>query len=666
MVEENETVEDLRPKPPLPPEPPLVAKQSDPPSPPPVLTAEPIDEAKPAEPVEPATEAAEPRIPSPTLTKLRAVAGPLGGGTRVVLEGSGFVDGCEVKVDRVPVKVTFVGPTELAFTTLPRNLPGAVDVDVVNPDGQRTLLLRAYEYCAPPVLTGIEPDHAPETGAVRVTLLGADLRPDAEVRIGASRPRVDYRGPTRIDLELLAHPAGTYDVELANPDGQQARLDKAFRYDGRPRVDRLVPDHGPVGATTRLIIEGEGFRTGCVVYLGGARIPAELESSSRIAATALARETPGPVALRITNVDGLAAERADAFRYDPPAGPRIAALSPARVPRAREQKAIVTGEGFTEGCSVRVEGSPAPTRFVSPTQLEVSLPALDRIGWVAVEVASADQPSHTLEAAYELHGPPQLAGVTPREGSCVGGDLLTLTGLGFDRACEVSIGGFPAKTSWEADHTVRAVVPQRALAGEVDVVLTNPDGQTARLGSVFTYVARRAAVVTSLEPKTGPTTGGTGVLLRGEGLDAVAHVRVGGEPAGFKARAGELAFATPPRGHEGAVDVELITRDKASTVLKNAFTYAPVPPPAITSITPNRGGPGGGTEVTIAGEHFAPGMSVLVDGERVPVVKVRNATTIVFTTPKGESGAMADVAVRSPTGQQAVVKRAFLYDPRYA
>ena len=81
-------------------------------------------------------------------------------------------------------------------------------------------------------------------------------------------------------------------------------------------------------------------------------------------------------------------------------------------------------------------------RFVSPTQLEGSLPSLDRIGWVDVEVTNPDLQCHKLEAAYELQGPPQLATVQPREGSAVGGDLLTLNGLGFDRRCEVSIQAF--------------------------------------------------------------------------------------------------------------------------------------------------------------------------------------------------------------------------------
>jgi hypothetical protein len=616
------------------------------------------------EPAPPA-EVPAPAAPPPRIERLRPAAGPLAGGTEVVIEGAGFADGCEVKIDRVPVKAAYRGPTELVLTTLPRNMPGPVDVDVLCPDGQRTLVIRGYEYCMAPALTGVAPDHGPESGGTVVTLTGSDLREGAEVTVGASRPQVDYRGPSRVELAMVAHPAGTYDVELVNPDGQRARLAAAFRFDGRPRVERVVPDHGPP-AGTRIVVEGHDFRIGCEVHLGGVRIRADLESSTRIVATAPPRGAAGPLVVRVVNADGLDGERAEAFSYEPPPGPRVLAVSPARVVRGREQPAVVAGEGFVEGCSVRVAGVPAPMRYVSPERLEVSLPALDRVGSYDVEVVNPDSQSHRLDTAFELRGAPRLASVQPVQGSDVGGEVLTLTGLGFERGCEASVGGFPARTSWEAETTVRAVAPPRALAGPVDVVVANPDGQSATLESAFTYVARQAPVITGILPTAGPTTGGTGVIVRGDHLDSVTQVLVGGRlAAGFKARGGELAFVTPPRSREGAADLELRTRDGASTVRKNAFQYAAVPPPAIRSLAPNRGGVGGGTEVTIAGENFVAGATVLVDGEPVAATKVRDSATIVFTTPRGEAGVMVDVVVRSPTGQEALAKRAFLYDPRY-
>ncbi|HEY8091266.1 MAG TPA: IPT/TIG domain-containing protein [Polyangiaceae bacterium] len=662
---------------PAPPEPAAVPAEPEAvPAEPEAVVAAPVEpEPAPAEPPSPpppataaSTPSPAPTTPPPLVTAVRPVAGPLGGGTRVTVEGTGFADGCEVKLGGVPVTATFESTTALAFTTLPRNLPGAVDVDVKNPDGQRTMLLRSFEYCAAPSLASIEPDHAPETGKVRVTLTGAELREGSEVRLGASRPAVEYRGPTRVELLVEAHPAGTVDVELVAPDGQTARLPAAFRFDGPPRVDRVVPDRGAVGESLRVHVEGDGFRTGCVVYLGGARLAADVESATRLVATVPSHDAPGTHALRVQNVDGLGAELASAFHVEAGPGPRIAMLVPQRGPRGRETAVGIVGQRFDAGCSVRVAGAPVAAKLVSPERLEVTLPPLDRLGWIDVTVTAADGRAHTLDQAFELRGAPQLQAVQPREGSDAGGAWVTLVGLGFERGCEVSFGGFPAKSDWESESCVKAVVPSRSAgAGTVDVLVRNPDEQSATLSSAFTYVARKAPVIASVEPAKGPTTGGTGVLLQGEHLDAVTVVLVGGlKAANFKARGGELGLVTPPRGREGAVDLELRTADGMSVVRKNAFTYEPVPAPVIQSVTPNRGAPGGGTEVTIAGEHFFAGATVLVDGEPAKTTKVRDRSTIVFTAPPGENGVMVDVVVRSPTGQEGVAKRAFLYDARYA
>jgi hypothetical protein len=602
------------------------------------------------------------------MSAIRPTSGPLSGGTRVVVEGASFSEGCEVKLGGVPVTASFVSATELSFTTLPRNVAGAVDVDVKNPDGQRTMLLRSFEYCAAPTLTAIDPDHGPETGKTRVSLTGAELREGSEVRVGASRPAVEYRGPTRIDLELVAHPAGTVDVELVAPDGQSARLVAAFRFDGPPRVDRVVPDRATVGESTRVSIEGDGFRTGCTAYLGGAAIAADVESATRLVATVPSRDTPQSLALRVQNADGLGAELPGAFQFEAGAGPRISMMVPGRGPRGRETAAALVGDRFDATCSVRVDGQPVAAKLASPQRLEVTLPPIDRLGWIEVSVTAADGRAHTLEQAFELRGAPMLQAVQPREGSVLGGAWVTLLGLGFERGCEVSFGGFPAKSEWESESSVKAAVPARSGdPGTVDVVLRNPDEQSATLSSAFQYAGRKTPTITSIEPVSGPTTGGTGVLLKGEDLDAVTVVLVGGQrAAGFKARGGELAFVTPPRGREGAADLELRTGHGASIVRKNAFSYEPVPAPVIRSVTPNRGSTAGGTEVTIAGEHFFPGATVLVDGEPAKTTKVRDKDTIVFTAPPGENGVMVDVVVRSSTGQEAVAKRAFLYDARYA
>jgi hypothetical protein len=457
-----------------------------------------------------------------------------------------------------------------------------------------------------------------------------------------------------------------FDVEIVAPDGQSARLPAGFRFDAEPRIDRVVPDHVPYGKSARFVIEGEHFRVGATVTVEGFRVPADVESSVRIVATAPAWG-PGVATVGVQNTDGLEGWLPEALVFDPPPGPQVTMVVPARGPLARETPVAIVGDRFDAGCSVRVAGQPVAAKLVSPQRLEITLPPFDRAGPIDITVIAADGTTCALEGGFELRAPPQLTAVQPREGSEAGGAHVELRGFGFEKGCEVSFGGFPARSDWESETLVRAAVPARAAgAGTVDVVVRNPDEQSATLAEAFCYLARRAPTIASVEPGSGPATGGTGVLVRGDHLDLVTVVLVGGQrAANFKARGGELAFVTPPRSGDGAVDLELRAADGASAVRKNAFSYVPVPPPAIRSVTPNRGAVAGGTEVTIAGEHFVPGATVLVDGEPVASVKVRDKGTILFTAPRGQDGAMVDIAVRNPTGQQAVAKRAFLYDARY-
>ncbi|HEY1692754.1 MAG TPA: IPT/TIG domain-containing protein [Polyangiaceae bacterium] len=616
---------------------------------------------------EPETPAEERRLPAPAMTAIRPTLGPMSGGTRVVVDGAGFAEGCEVKVGGVPVTAERGGDTSLAFTTLARNVAGQVDVDVVNPDGQRTLLLRCFEYCAPPTLMAIAPDHAAETGGGRATVTGTGFRAGTEVRVGASRPPVTIVSATQLEVELLAHPAGAFDVEVIAPDGQEARLIAAFHFDAPPKLARIVPDRVALHTATRAVVEGSDFRAGCVVYFGGARVAAELESSDRLAVSLPARDTPGPVALRIQNPDGSGAELADGFHVEAAPGPRVTAIVPAFGPRGREVFVAIEGEHFDEGCSVRVGGVVLPARVLSPARIEVHVPASDVAGFVDVDVRALDGRSSVLSGAFEVRGGPMPMTVAPREGSSAGGTSVEVQGAGFASGCAVSFGGSPGTTEWVSETMVRTIVPARSGgAGAVDVAVTNPDGQTAALPAAFVYVAGIAPVVKSVAPTVGPTTGGTPVVVRGEHLDAAALVLFGGQQVKkYQARGEELSFVAPARTREGVADLELRTADGTVVVRKSVFEYKAVPAPVIKSVTPNRIATGGGTEVTIAGDHFFPGATVLVAGEPAPTVKVRDATTIVFKAPPGDSGSMADVAVRSATGQEAVAKRAVLYDPRY-
>jgi hypothetical protein len=83
------------------------------------------------------------------------------------------------------------------------------------------------------------------------------------------------------------------------------------------------------------------------------------------------------------------------------------------------------------------------------------------------------------------------------------------------------------------------------------------------------------------------------------------------------------------------------------------------PPPSITSINPNQGPVGGGTNINIIGSNFQTGATVSVGGASAINVAV-TSTQITATTP-AHAAATVDVTVRNPDNQSAISAGAFTY-----
>jgi len=81
---------------------------------------------------------------------------------------------------------------------------------------------------------------------------------------------------------------------------------------------------------------------------------------------------------------------------------------------------------------------------------------------------------------------------------------------------------------------------------------------------------------------------------------------------------------------------------------------------AVTSVSPNRGGLGGGTAVTITGNNFAGGATVSFGGVAATAVTVVNATKIAATTPPHAQG-VVNVVVTDPDGQSGTLANGFTY-----
>jgi IPT/TIG domain-containing protein len=194
---------------------------------------------------------------------------------------------------------------------------------------------------------------------------------------------------------------------------------------------------------------------------------------------------------------------------------------------------------------------------------------------------------------------PTVTSIAPTTGSSLGGDVVTITGTGFDTvagATSVTFGP-NAAVAVTCATTTSCTATSPAGLGTVDVVVS-VNGQTSPTSAAdqFTYVVANpnAVTVTAVAPNTGITSGGTLVTISG------TNFVVGGSTINFGANAATnvncasttTCTATAPAGAAGVVDV-LVTDATGTSAATAAdqFTYiTPVASLYSWGITAPKGG----------------------------------------------------------------------------
>jgi hypothetical protein len=162
--------------------------------------------------------------------------------------------------------------------------------------------------------------------------------------------------------------------------------------------------------------------------------------------------------------------------------------------------------------------------------------------------------------------------------------------------------------------------------------------------------AATLATVSSVSPNSGPTSGGTNVVISGTGFTDATEVRFGGTFVPFSVVNDQEITATSPPG-SGVVDVIVGTSagDSMAGYL-DWFTYeSGVPAPAIGALFPSTGPTSGGTAVTITGTGFTGATSVTFGGIAASNITVVSDTQLTVTAPAGGPGP-ATVTVTTPGG----------------
>jgi hypothetical protein len=168
------------------------------------------------------------------------------------------------------------------------------------------------------------------------------------------------------------------------------------------------------------------------------------------------------------------------------AAPTITSLSPTSGSASGGAPVTISGSNFVSGATVTFGGTAATVTSITATTIAVTTPA-HAAGTVSVVVTNPDGQSATLTNSFSYTTPgPTIKSVSPTSGSRSGGTIVTISGTNFVSGAVVTFGGSKATVESLGSTSIRVRTSSHAR-GTVNVVVTNPSGQSATLTNGYTY-----------------------------------------------------------------------------------------------------------------------------------------------------------------------------------
>ena len=287
-----------------------------------------------------------------------------------------------------------------------------------------------------------------------------------------------------------------------------------MKYNGAiPSVKSIVPGSGLITGGTTVTVTGSNFVNGTAINFSGV----QAVSVTFLSDTTLSVVTPphavGIVNVTASNPDGWMGTLSNGYTYlNLP--PVILSLDKTTGPASGGTIVTITGTDFLEPPTVKVGGIAAiNVQYINSTTVIFTTPA-HAVGSEDVMLTNYDGQSSTLPQAFTYTPPPTIASVSPSSMLKTGGEPITITGSGFTATSVVNFGDVAAQNVTFVNPTTLTVVVPAHDAGIDDVIVTNPDGQSAILANGFNFIDL-PPVVSAVTPASGSTVGGTNITISG-------------------------------------------------------------------------------------------------------------------------------------------------------
>jgi hypothetical protein len=564
----------------------------------------------------PDVEATEP----PQVVEVSPLVGSTAGGTRVFVEGGGFGDDVEVWLGGVRMgSVDRIDAYQLTFVTEPAP-SGPATVKVVS-GGRAAQFETPFVFESDLALVEVDPASGPLDGGNEAVVRGAGFSARTRFVVGEREAEVvRLVSDAEAVIEVPGGPApGPADVTAF--DHRAVFGTGLYTYEARPRLDALLPDRGRPAGGEEVRIEGAGVTDGCMVYFGSEPVPASRDRNGFVVVT-----TP-PLALGSYDVSvdcpGRGADwLAEAFTVAEVAAPAVTGVFPESGFTRGGELISVLGSGLELVSSATIGGNRAIVLGASRFRVELLTPP--GVAGIADITLTSARGTLELDAGFTYVALPVFGRVTPSGGDADAGWSAELVGTGLGAVDALVASGVELPVTSRSGSRIAFDVP----------------GMRPGTAPLFARVGRlqldtgirlswlRASRFDGFSPTSGPVSGGTRILIAGDGFTAGCAVFIDGVAAETTVIGTSLIAAVAPPHEEEKVEVE-VRGCGERTVLPERFRY--------DDPTQRGGGTGGGS---IEGEVR---VTVLELGTNVPIpnatvmVQLRSSSPYVgFTNEAGQ------------------------------
>ncbi|MGH3188896.1 MAG: IPT/TIG domain-containing protein [Streptosporangiaceae bacterium] len=347
----------------------------------------------------------------PALTGISPASGGTGGGTKVVISGTGLGGATGVRFGGAAGKILLDSATRI--TVMSPAGKGTVNIVVTTMGGTSaaaTVGRFTYEAAnnqsppppAHPTVTGISPASGPAAGGTKVTISGSNLSGATGVGFGGAAGRIVFDSGSQITVTSPAGTAGTVNVTVTTKGGTSGAVH--FTYvTPAPAVTGISPASGPAAGGTKVTISGTNLSGATGVSFGGTGASISADSGTRITATSPAG-TAGTVNVTVTTTAGTSAtSSADYFTYTVPA-PTVTGVRPDGGPTEGGTTVTILGDNLENATSVRFGGVAATIVSDSDEVITVTSPSGE--GTVDITVTTAGGTSATSAADHFIYSEP--------------------------------------------------------------------------------------------------------------------------------------------------------------------------------------------------------------------------------------------------------------------